>query len=293
MPPATPTAIDLFPEILLEIFQYGPTNADWKHYSLVCSEWRFPAQERLFTKLTLKNLSSPSPKTLPYSAMAKDPRHAHILQCIRHLSFVLKSNSAVDPSFPTFLRRIMSLRELSFFHNGRWLFKDNYGPDMQGAIYHLVSLPTLESLQLSVDYFPVGLITACKSVSSLTVGFIQGLNTIDLAGHFVLGRSAQVMPETLRLFGNMAQLGHFTQTVLSDPKYNVSLKRIKTADLFFVQVIPCLGGTIFSVLGNVRAIDMHFQVFHTGQSLSTLAGDRLMSVFLVRPGPSASLVCRR
>lgn len=274
--PTTSTVANLFPEIILELFRYENENRNLKNYSLVCSEWRFLAQEILLAKLTLTNLFAPSPNALPYSAIA-DARHAHVRRYVRHLAFRIPSDDRdhgrirVDPHFHAFLQHLTSVRELVFWDDGTYLFRKHYDLAMQRAILHLISLPSLKSLDVTVDYFPVHLITACKHVKHLTVGFVTLHHPIDTLTLPIDNSVNAPVLQTLRLYGLTAQIARFTTNILRETKYNLSLKRLSTAKLCFNDSFPHGRGTILSLLNTVQHLELTCQIFYgTGRSLSSL-----------------------
>ncbi|KAJ3560953.1 hypothetical protein NP233_g10499 [Leucocoprinus birnbaumii] len=258
------TASDLFPEIILEILWLDDERGNLKDYSLVCREWRYLAQEVLFNKLTLRNLSSPSPRSLPYSAIGKHARHAHLRRYIRYLKIHIATDEGpvrVDPNFHLFLQHLTALRELAFREDGTYLFQKLYTPAMKKAISHVISLPTLRSMDLCIDHFPIELVTACKHVKQLAISFITRDESPINFSTPLPGKSLGPVLDRILVLGIPDSIKHFTTNVLQSPKYNVSLKQLTEARLAFNDGFPHGRNTIFSLLGNVRTLELTFSIF--------------------------------
>lgn len=240
-------ASSLLPELLGHIFDRnldkGPyVSYELKKYSLVCSNWRYPAQRELFKVFRVESLSNAPlyPNSLEYSMIAKDRRHSHIGPAIQVLWLSLRIATLVDPDFHLFLRNLTSVKTLRFGRmSSRMLFQEHFTPEIRSALQHLLRIPTLRTLVVNSNDFPLSLILYCAHLRQLRFHWNHDHtpnpdHQYDFREH--QDTSAPNLAELI-LRSDARQLAIFT-TWLRDPRYNISIEGLQRMELHFHSSLP-------------------------------------------------------
>ncbi|KAF5360911.1 hypothetical protein D9756_004893 [Leucocoprinus leucothites] len=273
-------AVTLPFDVLCEIFKdasekyqsYGyrrPRSV--KACSLVCSTWRDAAQHELFSEFTIYNHRKPSQAF--YSAIARDPRHAHVAAYIKHLIIIADTEnlaSSFDRDWPGFLLKLSNIRNVTFRRgdNESLLDPNIFTAEHRTAFLELLRSPYL--IYLTIDQsrnFPMHLIGCCPNLTTLT---FRGARDITARGDMIdytpncgyrsdlqtYSGSTMIQLQKLNLSGTCEEIVTIHRWIVAQPF--ISGSQLKKLELSFSGRVSVGYAAILEQCASVEELSLDF-----------------------------------